>query len=100
MPTFRDKRPPPQDLITIYLAANHSTKEAYIAPTDLLIHELIEHHRQSPPEPISHWKPDHRIDYSCLAYSIPLAESEPFIEKSIREEESKGWRVLRRKPHP
>ena len=100
MPTFRNKDRPPQDLITIYRTVNHSLKESYIASTDLLIHELIEHHRQTPPEPIRHWKPDQRIDYSCLVYSIPVAESERFIEQSIKDDEAKGWKVIRRKRRP
>lgn len=96
MPTFRDKQHAPQDLVTIYQAMNHSLKETYLASTDMLIHELIEAHRRQPPQPIRHWKSDQQIEYLCRAYSIPLSESDRFIEDRIKEESAKGWKVLRR----
>ena len=96
MPTFRDKNRPPQDLVTIYQALNHSLKETYIASTDMLIHELIEAHRAKPPQAIRHWREGQKIDYICRAYSIALGEADRFIEERCKEESAKGWKVLQR----
>lgn len=97
MPTFRNKNRPPQDLVTIYEAVNHTRKETHIGSTDMLINELIETHRRQSPETMRHWKEDDRVDYICLAYSISLAEAPAFIQKAEKEKAAKGWKVLSNK---
>ena len=96
MASFKAKTAlPGHHLVSIIQVANHTLKEMYIDVTDMLFHELIDAHKRNPPNSMRHWRGEHHIEYISLAYSIPLADTAPFIEKCVEGLRSEGWTVLR-----
>ena len=85
----------PLPLVTVYEAANETLKEVYLESSQLPISQIARFLRSDPPPRLSHWRPEHLVQYRAVA-TLPKRDAEAFIARYAESGAPAGWRVLRR----
>jgi hypothetical protein len=82
------------DLVTVFEAANDTTKELYVGVTSLFIDAVIRSHYRRPPREIAHWAREHQISYRCVEYAMPRDAASEFVKNYTQSTAVKGWKTV------
>ena len=82
------------ELVTVVEGLNETLKERFLAATKLLPERFNKLMADSPPQLISHWKPDHRVDFRFVEYAVPKEQVFDFMMRHIQAQHRPGWRDI------
>lgn len=82
-----------QKLILIFEAVNDTLQEIFIGATSLPLLSIEKRHRQEPPTPIRHWRPEHKVTYHAVETGLSAKFSADFLPAYARAAHS-GWKTF------